>query len=145
MRVFYASKALTTPNYKSTGLSPRFWYCWGCDTERHVPLLFVYTIHVGTTADMRRFMSLVVVRRVPPPRPRQRYLSSSSAFGATDQHPPRRGATAQGAEEGTVTTEDDENESPPLTPEEQRKQNLQRIWGDYVEYMSEQRDKGWKT
>lgn len=40
-------------------------------------------------------------------------------------------------------TSDDSPETQKLT--EQQKQNLKHVWGDYVDYMSHQRDKGWKT
>mmetsp|Transcript_3691 Transcript_3691/g.9492 ORF Transcript_3691/g.9492 Transcript_3691/m.9492 type:complete len:93 (+) Transcript_3691:130-408(+) len=58
-----------------------------------------------------------------------RASSSSAKFS-----PDKPGDDHEGAEQP---------ERPALT--DQQKENLKLVWGDYIDYMSHQREKGWKT
>mmetsp|Transcript_2734 Transcript_2734/g.8605 ORF Transcript_2734/g.8605 Transcript_2734/m.8605 type:complete len:96 (+) Transcript_2734:166-453(+) len=68
-----------------------------------------------------------------------RRLSSDTRPGPAAPLSSDPGSTTRRSDESSADAE------PAEAMTEQQKRNLQHVWGDYVDYMSHQRDKGWKT
>lgn len=91
-------------------------------------------------------MSMRTILSVGRVLARPRFASAATArqLSFHDRSSPTEPLTA--SNEGSPPEEaggGERGEAPALT--EKQKQDLKHLWGDYVDYMSHQRDKGWKT